>query len=404
MSPYPNLRHVRLLQSAAASGSLSQAAAAVGVSQPAASQALAKLERSFGGPLFERHGSGLTVTTRGQLVAGRAERVVALMREGSLRLGRTARNGGPADAGLLERHVSIAQLRALSAFGRAGGFAAAARLLGQSEPSVHRAAREFERLTEVSLFEGRPPAVRLTPAGRLLAATSSLILKELDSAAADAAEHDGRFEGKIVVGTLPLVRSRIVPRAVAAWTARYPAASVEILDGPYDALAHSLAIGEIDMLVGALREGPVAQSLDQETLFEDGLSVVARANHPLASAAAPAISDLSRYGWVLPRLQTPTRAIFDAIWAREGVPPPVAGLVETGSLVALRGVLLETDRLALLSRRQIIHEEKVGLLAIIPVELPQSQRPIGVTTRRSWRPTLLETAFLDAIRLASAED
>lgn len=401
MESYPNLRHVRLFGHAVATSSLSKAAEAVRVSQPAASQAISKLESHFGGPLFERRGSGVLATQRGMIVAARAGRVLELLRQANARLARQSRLGRGLAQDLLETHATIAHLRAIAGFAQTGSFSAAARRLEQAEPSVQRAARELERIGGVPLFDGRQQAVRLTPTGLMVASCASLVLKELESAAEEVRELDGRFDGRVVIGTLPLVRTKIIPDAVAAWTRRRPDASIEILDGPYDALVHSLGIGDIDLLVGALRD-PAPKGLVQEALFDDGLSIVARAGHPLAQAEAVTGRDLSAYPWVLPRKGTPTRAIFDTIAAGFGIEAGAGGIVETGSLVALRGILLETDRLTLLSRRQIAYEELAGLLSVVPVALPPTRRPIGVTTRAGWRPTALQREFLEMLREAAA--
>lgn len=397
MESYPNLRHIRLFAHAVAASSLSKAAEAVRVSQPAASQAISKLEGQFGGPLFERRGGGVLPTRRGLVVAARAVRALELLRDANAKLVRQSRMGRGLAQDLLETHATIAHLRAMAAFAQTGSFSAAARLIEQAEHSVQRAARELERIGGVALFDGRQQAARLTPAGLMLASRASLVLKELESAAEDVGALDGRFDGRIVVGTLPLVRTRIIPDAVSAWTRRHPAASIEILDGSYDVLIHSLGIGGIDMLVGALRD-PAPKGLRQEALFDDGLSIVARAGHPLMRASAVTGRELSNYPWALPRKGTPTRAIFDAIAKGFGIEAGLSGIVETGSLVALRGILLDSDRLTILSRRQIAYEESAGLLGVVPIELPPTRRPIGITTRSGWQPTLLQRAFVDMLR------
>ncbi len=400
MASYPNLRHVRLFAHAVAANSLSKAAEAIRVSQPEASQAISKLEAYFGGPLFERRGTGVFATQRGLVVAARAERALDLLRGANAKLARQSRMGRALAQDLLETHATIAHLRAMAAFAQTGSFSAAARRLDQAEPSVQRAARELERIGGVALFDGKQ-VVRLTPTGQMLASCASLMLRELESAVDEVGELDGRFDGRIVVGTLPLVRTRVVPAAVAEWTRRRPQASIEILDGTYEALQHGLAIGDVDMLVGALRESPAPRGVAQETLFADGLSIVARAGHPLMAKTSVGYDDLFAFPWVLPRRGTPTRAIFDGIAARSGKDPSSQGVVETASLVALRGILLETDRLTILSRRQIAYEEQTGLLSVVPFALPDSERPIGVTTRNGWKPTVLQAEFLDALRNAA---
>ncbi|MCV0394516.1 MAG: LysR family transcriptional regulator [Rhizobiaceae bacterium] len=402
MRPFPNLRHVRLFAHAVELASLSKAAEAVRITQPAASQAIAKLERFFGGPLFERRGGGVFATERGRMVAVRAGRALDLLRQANQRLARQSRIGRALAQDLLETHATIAHLRALAAFARTGSFSAAARLLDQAEPSVQRAARELERIGGVPLFDGRQ-AVRLTPTGMMLAGSASLVLKELESASEEVGELDGRFDGRIVVGTLPLVRTRVVPRAVADWTRKRPGASIEIVDGSYDLLLHGLSIGEIDMLVGALRASPPPRGLDQRPLFEDGLSIIARAGHPLTARTTIDHAELFDYPWVLPRRGTPSRAIFEQFAAESGAAADRFGIIETGSLVVLRGILTESDRLTILSRRQIAHEERSGLLKVLPVDLARTERTIGISTRSGWKPTLLQSEFLDALDRAGAE-
>lgn len=402
MLVYPNLRHVRLFAHAVETGSLTRAAEAVRVSQPAASQAISRLEDHFGGDLFERRGSGIFLTERGRVVAVRAERVIELLRSANARLAKQSRIGRALAQDLLETHATIAHLRALAAFARAGSFSAAARNLGQAEPSVQRAARELERIGGVPLFDGRQQAVRLTPAGTMIASSAGLMLKELESALEEVRELDGSFDGRVVIGTLPLVRTTIIPEAIARCTSARPGASIEMLEGSYDTLLHSLVIGDIDMLVGALRDARLKRGITQEPLFLDGLSVVARADHPLVTAGRVSHAALSGYPWALPRRNTPTRSIFDAIAAEYGFGPrPGEGIVETGSLVALRGLLLRTDRLTVLSRHQIAYEEETGLLGVVDVELPPTERSIGVATRTGWQPTALQAEFLAALRAAA---
>ena len=81
---------------------------------------------------------------------------------------------------------------------------------------------------------------------------------------------------------------------------------------------------------------------------------------------------------------------------------PARQSVETGSLAVIRGVLLKSDHLALLSAHQIRYDLEVGFLSVIDYPLPPSQRSVGFTSRRHWLPTRLQAAFLDALRQGSA--
>lgn len=62
------LKHLQLAIAIADLQSLHRAAFAIGLSQPAATHALAELESALGGPLFERHSKGMRLTGLGDAV------------------------------------------------------------------------------------------------------------------------------------------------------------------------------------------------------------------------------------------------------------------------------------------------------------------------------------------------
>jgi len=143
--------------------------------------------------------------------------------------------------------------------------------------------------------------------------------------------------------------------------------------------------------------------MTESVLFEDKLAIIARAGHPLAGRPVSA-ADLARCLWVLPRRDTPSRAIFEALQAEQQVHAPEMGYVETGSLVALRGVLMESDAVAILSPRQIEYERSQGLLDVLDFPLPPSGRAIGVTTLANWHPTALQADFLRWLEAAASTE
>jgi DNA-binding transcriptional LysR family regulator len=66
------LRHLRVVCAIAESGSLTKAAAALGLAQPALTAQLQRIERALGGPLFDRDRRGARPTPLGEFVLARA--------------------------------------------------------------------------------------------------------------------------------------------------------------------------------------------------------------------------------------------------------------------------------------------------------------------------------------------
>src|SRR5437660_1457645 len=71
---------MRLLVEIERHGSVSAAAAAIGIGQPSASQHLRLLEAAAGQPLVERSGRGSKLTEAGKVVSGRASQALASLR------------------------------------------------------------------------------------------------------------------------------------------------------------------------------------------------------------------------------------------------------------------------------------------------------------------------------------
>jgi len=75
------LRHLRVVCRLADTGSVSKAAAALGVSQPSLTGQLHRIEEAIGGPLFERGPNGVAATPLGRHVLSRARAMLADMDE-----------------------------------------------------------------------------------------------------------------------------------------------------------------------------------------------------------------------------------------------------------------------------------------------------------------------------------
>ena len=110
----PNLRHMRVFLECLRSGSVSVAAQRCHMSQPAATQAIAKLEASMGAPLVLRQPQAFGATPCGALFVRRAEAALDHLQRGA----REARRGTASrarDTAGFERNVTPAQIRALIA-------------------------------------------------------------------------------------------------------------------------------------------------------------------------------------------------------------------------------------------------------------------------------------------------
>jgi DNA-binding transcriptional LysR family regulator len=92
-----DFRQLEMLEAVVTLGSITEAARQLGVTQPAVSTAMGKLERTVGFPLFRRDGRRVLPTTEARLLFGEAVRVLADFR----RLGEAAAGISAAQSGTL---------------------------------------------------------------------------------------------------------------------------------------------------------------------------------------------------------------------------------------------------------------------------------------------------------------
>lgn len=379
-----NLRHLRLFLALSGEGSLSAAAAQMGLSQPAASQALAALERRAGGALFVRRMGG-ALTARGLALQPRLARAFAILDRGFADL-----------APRLWLTTSHAQLRALIAAVENGSFALAAARLGVKPPSVQRAIATLEAEAGRALFTRAGQGMRASRAAQSLSRAARLALAELAQAEAELAAIDGVATGPIRVGALPLARAAWLPAALADFRRRCPGHAVAIIDGAYPALIDALQRTEIDMVLGALRDPAPGGDIRQIRVFDDRLALVAAPGHPALRDDPPDLAALARADWVVPRMGAPGRAQFDAVFTAVGLAPP-RDVVEAGSVVILRELAVEAGYLGCISGAQLGPELRRGQLVRLPIGDDLPARPIGIATRIGWVPTLAQQTLLDCL-------
>jgi len=377
-----NLRHLRVLLAVADTGSVTRASKICFVSQPAVTQAVSKVERTVGATLFSRTPQGLYTTPAGEVLANRVKRAFAY-------LDPTLSELSPR----LKITTTSAQLNALIAVREAENFTLAAQRLGIAQPTVHRAVSRLEQEAGRPLFERNSHGMVATRPAQALAQAARLAFAELEQAEADLAELNAQEAGRIVIGAMPLSRSYVLPKAIARFRESRPNLPIHLLEGPYTDLLAGLRRGEIDFLVGALRDPAPIGDIEQRVLFHDTLVLVAGNRHPLASRTQVTLQELATYPWVVGQKGTPIRRHFDELFAALGEPGP-RSIIESSSLILMRELLDASDHLGCISYLQAEAEISRGLMRALPMDLRHTSRPIGLTLRKDWLPTAAQSQFL----------
>ena len=372
-----NFRHIRAFVKTYEHGSLSAASRAVHMSQPAMTQAITKLERQFILTLFDRQSDGMRPTEGADLLYPRLKVFLDF---------------------ILSSRVTHVQVRAFLALARSGSYVGAHRATGLARASLHRAVTDLENALKQTLVQRRGRRVELTDRGRSAARRYALAEAEIRSALEEVGALTGVTSGRVAIGAMPLCRARVLPDAIVAFQKKRPESEISVTEGAHTELLNPLRNGDLDFLVGALREEELGADLIQSKLFDDWPVVFARSGHPLSGSDNNDLEAISKYEWCLPPKGVPLRERWERMFKLAGIEIPHVP-VECGSAITIRQILMQTDCLTVLSRDQMAVEIEADWVRVVGNTTSGMQRTIGFTYRQNWRPPRSHQEFMATLRL-----
>jgi LysR family transcriptional regulator of gallate degradation len=398
-----NLAQLRAFMLVADTGSATRAAMALHRAQSAVTRSVQELEGALGAPLFDRKPSGMLLTPTGNAVVLRCRRILSELEEVSQwSAAQQTRRRGTSEGALRAYLLNTRRLQIFVSLARHRHMPSAASAFGISQPAVSSAVRVLESGSGLLLFHRSPRGIMLTTEGETFLLHVRRVLNELRHIPDDIAALNGNIQGAVTVGALPLGRTLILPLALSKVSAEHPGVRLVTDESPYETLVAGVRAGDVDLILGALRPNDPASGLRSERLMSEDMVVIARRDHPLARQRGVTIHDLRDAQWILPRSNAPARGLFEAQFRRIKSKPPMP-TVETADLAVIRGLLLTTDMLAALSAQQLHYECASGQLAVLDIELHNTQREIGLIVRAETSPSPAARALIDAIRIATVD-
>jgi LysR family transcriptional regulator of gallate degradation len=391
---FPSLRQLRAFEAVARLQSMSVAAKEINLSQPGVTQSMEALESQMKIRLFERRRSGCYATALGAILLPRVQSFFEHVRSalGELTGSHPSTSRQTLD---MTKKITKPQIRSLLAIYESESFDAAARLLGVSQPSLHRSARELERELRRGLYQRTARGLTTNSRGSELARRFQVGIREIEYGIEEMKAAQGHVISRLVIGNIPHSDTQILSAAINDLLAAYPKACVRIVDGHYDALLNDLRAARLDLLWGVLRTPSWATDVTEEGLFLNPYVVVARRRHPLARLKRITLNDLAEYDWITPGPTAPRQQALERIFSTTKRAPQIT--IETTSMQIHRNVLASTDRLALMSLMEARFNDS-ATFAILPLRSRHLSRSDGVARRTDWRPTSIHLQFMELLR------
>jgi DNA-binding transcriptional LysR family regulator len=173
---------------------------------------------------------------------------------------------------------TLLQLKSFVTVVDEGGFTAASRRLGLSQPAVSRAVASLERELGLPLLIRGREAPALTYAGSLALAHAREVVRHLTSMRTEVSALAGHITGTLSLASLPSVTATLVAPQLRIFAERHPAVTIRLLEGSEQEVRDWLDQGATEAGVVSL---PI-KGLDSAVLGEQDMVAVVPADNRLA--------------------------------------------------------------------------------------------------------------------------
>jgi LysR family pca operon transcriptional activator len=301
----------------------------------------------------------------------------------------------------LDRKLKLGLLRVADALETHGSLLKASAALGLSQPALSRALRELEEIVGARLFARHPRGVRPTEAGIVVIRLARRLLGELRRAEEELDAVGAAEGGSVAIGVLPVAAVGMLPGALIRLRESHPRLRLRLQQGRTEELLPLLAARELDLVVGRLYAPAVPDDFLREPLWEEPISALARAGHPLLAAPCVTAAMLGEYELVLPTVSQRVGLEIDQLLGLLGLPRDVA--LRSSSYGFIREMLLASDCISIMPRSMMVGDLLRGALRVVPLPVPAPPRPAGIIRAADPPPSPATRAFIRALERHAAE-
>ncbi|CAN7766479.1 LysR family transcriptional regulator [Caballeronia sp. LjRoot34] len=296
------------------------------------------------------------------------------------------------------------QLMLLAAMEEEGNVRRAADVLGMTQPAASRLLKELEDVLEVRLFDRTPYGMHATLYGEVMIRHARMVLSNLSQAHDEISALRAGLVGQVQIGAIAAATATMVPLAIARVKALYPQLQIWLQVETSDVMLPLVAEGHLDIMIGRVleRQGQFKDTVRYEPIAEEPLCVVVRPGHPLEQATGLTMHDIVNAGWVLHPPGSVLRHRFDMVFSQIGLSSP-QNVVNTNNILAISGILLQSDMLTVMPEEVARQYEEFGTLKRLAIKLPCRMDAFGIITRQTQLLSPAATVVLRALHDAALE-
>ena len=295
------------------------------------------------------------------------------------------------------RRLKLRELRVLLAAVHAGSMAKAAKQLAISQPAVSRAIDDLEKTLGVPLFDRTARGIEPTQYGRALLRRGVAVFDELKQGVQEIAHLSNPETGELHIGSSASLSEGIIVAIIHRLSRKHPRVVFHVVPGGALALREALRERRIELGVARLPAVAIEDDVEAEILFEEPLVVVAGMANPWIRRRKIELAELVNEPWTWSAPGTMFDTLVIDAFRTTGLEPPRATVYAEAINVRIR--LAATGLfLAVIPASMLKFHAQQASIKKLSVELPMTQRSIGVITLKDRTLSPLAQNFIECAR------
>jgi LysR family transcriptional regulator, nitrogen assimilation regulatory protein len=256
-----------------------------------------------------------------------------------------------------------------------GSFTRAASVLRVAQPALSRQVRALELELRQPLFDRNGRGVTLTAAGARLLAHGRGILAQVERAKRELHDERGAATGVLCIGLPPSLSRTLTAPLVEAFCARFPRATLSVVEGLSTYTLEWLVQGRVDCAV--VYNATPAAAIELLPVLQEPLLLVSarppKVSRQAASLGKPlTLAQLAERELVIPSRPHAIRMRLETVLAEAGLKPRVA--LEIESVPAILDLVRRHALHAVLSHNAVLASGQPAAFTAQPISLGGRQR------------------------------
>ncbi|MBW7474132.1 LysR family transcriptional regulator [Paenibacillus oenotherae] len=291
--------------------------------------------------------------------------------------------------------MEFRQLQYVIQIAKEKNFSRAAEKLHIAQPSLSQQLSKLEKEIGVLLFRRTTNSVELTHAGSVFVEKAQNILDNIEQLKQELDDLAHMRKGKLVVGSLPITGSHVLPLVLPVFGKRYPEIEVVLVEDSSTRLEQLTASGQTDLSLLSL---PLQEpSLAWEPIIDEEINLAVPPEHSLAHRSEPVqLTDLAAEPFIILKKGQGFRQIVLELCEGAGFEPRI--VFESGNIETVQSLVAAGMGIAFVPK--MVTRAKWSEFAPVYLSLapPTPSRTLVIASRKGRYLSKAAEAFIDTMK------